>query len=126
MRLYPANSYYQCKRLSGNINAIFVELSCPRLKGDSRTANFIAKFAINIDIESLLRLVGWKYLIISYHWINYERESEEIITKTLKGLHFLKFLGLPKKKTICNFFGSLTRSSIDLSIFYIFFRQGKL
>ena len=98
MRLFQQTPILNANVCLAISTPVFVELSCPRQKGDSRTANFIAKFAINIDIESLLRLVGCKYLIISYHWINYERESEEIITKTLKGLHFLKFLGLPKKK----------------------------
>ena len=92
MHLCPANSYSQTFA-SRYQRQFFVELSCPRQKEDIRTTNCFANFAIriDIDIESLLRLVGCIDLIISYHWIDYERQS-------FLGLDFLKFLGSPKRK----------------------------
>ena len=100
MHLCPANSYSQTFA-SRYQRQFFVELSCPRQKEDIRTTNCFANFAIriDIDIESLLRLVGCIDLIISYHWIDYERQSWE--TKNLNFFRFALFeiFRFAKKKT---------------------------
>ena len=77
---------------------VFVELSCPL---DIRTNNCTANFAlkIDIDIESLLRLVGCTNIIISYHWIDYARQSKEIKNKNLFRFTFFEIFRFAKKKT---------------------------